>query len=189
MPSASEKNRIKKKVIQILKSKKIGDVGDRIFPRRSSPQESEDLPVINVYPSSESIERHNESPKEYRRVLQLELEIESTHDTDDLLSDELDCLAQEVEDAIEGTRDLYSMKDKNDNEGLINDYELLNIQYDTEGGGMSPLGSVRLTYNFEYYTNEDRTEILDDLKTIDNDWRANSNADGDAKDQINFEGA
>jgi hypothetical protein len=185
----SEKNRIKKKVIQILKAKGIGDVDDRIFPRRSSPQESEDLPCINVYPSSESIERHNESPKEYRRVLQLELEIESTHDTDDLLSDELDALAQEVEDAMEGTDELYLMKDKNGNDGLINDYELLNIQYDTEGGGMSPLGSVRLTYNIEYYTNEDRPEILDDLKIIDNDWRANNNQDGDAKDQINFEGA
>tara|TARA_Y100000310_G_scaffold243676_1_gene248269 strand:- start:36012 stop:36572 length:561 start_codon:yes stop_codon:yes gene_type:complete len=185
----SEKNRIKKRVIEILKNKSIGDVDNRIFPRRSSPQESEDLPCINIYPSSESIERHNESPKEYRRVLQMEIEIESTHNTDELLSDELDALAQEVEDAIEGTRDLYGMKDKNGNDGLINDYELLNIQYDTEGGGMSPLGSVRLTYNFEYYTNEDRTEILNDLKTIDNDWRANNNTDGDAKDQINFEGA
>ena len=189
MANESEKNRIKKKIIEILKNKNIGDVADRIFPRRSSPQESEDLPCINVYPSSEQIERHNESPKEYRRVLQLELEVESIHDTDALLSDELDALAQEVEDAIEGTKDLYSMKDKNGNERLINDYELLNIQYDTEGGGTSPLGSVRLTYNIEYYTNEDRTEILNDLNTIGNDWRANSNADGDAKDQINFEGA
>ena len=79
------------------------------------------------------------------------------------------------------------MMDKEENCELINDFELGSTLYDTEGAGSNPLGSARLVYNIEYYTNEERKVIPDNLKTIGNTWEANENKDGDAKDEIKFQ--
>ena len=188
MGSASERKRIRKKVIEILKEARIPNIGESVFSQRSVPTASEDLPVINVYVKSESVERFNQSPKTYKRNLQIELEINTVHNTDDELSDELDDLSQSVEDALEDAVDiLFAMKDSKGNEDLINDYDLLSALYDIEGAAQNPYGSVRMIYDFEYFTDEDRPKILPDLKSIKTTIKVNGREENDATDIAEFE--
>lgn len=145
MGRESKRKRIRKAVEQLLKDSKIPNVGDDIFPYRSIPTEHENLPVILIYPKVENVDRFDECPKSYERILSIEIEIQSTHDTDALLADELDDLSEYVEDAIESSKDLSEM---------LNDLDLKSILYETESNGSSPIGSVRLSYDLQYYTDE-----------------------------------
>lgn len=188
MTAKSERKRIKHKIVEILKSADIPGIGQDVHAQRSIPTEQESLPVALVYIRSEPVTRENESPKVYQRTLNLDIEIQSTHDTDAELSDELDDLAQYVEDAMEGADDLMNMvhigtKDLK----LINDFDLINTAYETESNGSSPDGSVRLTYNIEYYTDEDRPGVLNEFKRFETQYNINGNEDGDSKELNEFE--
>lgn len=186
MGKESERKRIRKKVVEVLKNAVIPGVLDFVFPQRSIPNAQETLPVILVYIKTESVERLDQTPKSYKRVLSVELEIDTTHDDDDKLADDLDDLAQRVEDAMEGTDEFYDMTHADSKKKLINDYELASVLYDTESSGSNPDGSVRMIYNFEYYTDEERPKTLRDLKSMGTQFNANGNEDGKAKDLIEF---
>lgn len=184
----SERKRIRHKIVEILKNAKIPEVGDDIFSQRSVPSNHETLPLILVYNKSEDSERFQHDPKTYKRNMQIEIDVQSQHNSDAELADELDDLAQFVEDAIEGAyEDLFNFKNVSDNEKLINEYNLVTTLYDTEGAGMNPVGSVRLIYDFEYYTDEDRLKPLPDLKTMGTQYNVNGNTDGDAREVSTFE--
>lgn len=179
----SERKRIRKKVIEILKNKNIPEVEQSIFSQRSVASGAEELPLIIVYIKSETNERHNESPKSYKRNVLIEIEINTTHNTDDELADEMDDLSQYVEDALEKSEpEFFKMKDRKGLDGLINDYNLSSSLYDSDGDGMNPVGSVRLVYDFEYYTDENRESSLADFKKMESTYHVNDNSDGDVKE-------
>ena len=75
MGSESERKRIRHKLIEILKDAQITDVGDKIRSMRSHPSSHEELPVVNVYFKNETVERHTESPKSYKRMCNIEVEL------------------------------------------------------------------------------------------------------------------
>jgi len=182
MNRESERKRIRKKIVEVLKAADIPGVGEDVFSQTSIDSDTDELPVINVYILSEPVSRNDQTPKTYQRNLSIQLEIQTTHDNDELLMDELDDLSQLVENALEGTNELYDMKDATNTEDLINDYDLANTAYETEGNGSSPIGSVKINYNFEYYTNEDRAPVLDEFDRFETQYNANGNTDGDAKE-------
>lgn len=181
MARESERKKIRKRVEKLLKDAKIPKVGQDVFSQRSVPTEHESLPVILLYPRNESIERNDHSPKTYQRTLNLEIEIQTTHDTDDLLADELDELAQAVEDVMEESNDLEGL-------GCVNQLDLISTLYDTEGEGFSPIGSVRLTYAIEYFTEEGLADKdLVPFKKAKTDWHLEDETDEkDAEDVIEF---
>lgn len=185
MSKESERKRIRKKVVEILKASNI--VGKDVFAQRSVPTDHKSLPVILVYQKNESSELFSTSPKVYERNLLLELEIQTTHDTDDELADEMDDIAQQVEDVLEGTDFLYNMISDNKDGRLINEYMLQSSLYTTEGNGESPTGSVKIIYNFQYFTDEDRPRVLDTFKTMLSNFKIDDNINNDAKDVAEFD--
>jgi len=183
MSRESKRKKIRKAIESHLKRSKILNVGDDIFSRRSIPTEHEALPVILIYPKTEGVDRNDHSPKSYQRILSLELECITTADDDNDLADELDDLAQCVEDSMEEFETLQGPKDPN---CLLNQLDLNSVVYDTEGEGFSPVGSVKLTYNLEYYTEEG---ISDDelvpFKKMGTDWDLDNEDDEiDAQDVL-----
>ena len=152
MSRESKRKEIRKTVESVLKRAKIPQVDQDIFSQRSIPTEHETLPIILLYPKTENIDRNDHSPKSYQRVLAMEIEVQTTADNDSILADELDDLAQYVEDAMESSKELIE---------LLNELDLKSVVYDTESDGSSPIGSVRLSYDLEYFTDESRDS--DDL--------------------------
>jgi hypothetical protein len=181
MGRKSERKRIRHKIAEILKTADIPGVGQAVFSQKSIPSDHDELPAILIYQKSESVSRNDESPKVYQRNLSITIEIQSTHDDDLKLTDELDDIAQAVEDIIEGSDDLMDMTHADSKEKLLNDFDLTETQIDLDGSGSNPTGSARLTYNFEYYTNEDRPKILHDFKKMESTFSFNKNKDKKSK--------
>lgn len=178
MTRKSERKKIRKTVERILKAAKIPLVGNDVFSQRSIPTDHDELPVILIYPRTENVERNDESPKSYQRNLSLEIEIQTTANDDSQLADELDDLSQCVEDVIEGSKELAD---------LVNDLDLKSTLYDTDSEGSSPIGSVRLNYDLEYYTDEARDdEDLVPFKRAHTDWHLEGDEEKDAEDDFKF---
>jgi len=176
-----DRKSLRKKVIEVLKGAKINKIGDDIFSARSVGSQHENLPLILVYTKGESVDRFDESPKSYERDFGISLEIITTHDTDEQLADEMDDLSQLVEDVMERSiqsDDLFKM---------VNDYDLTNVAYDTEGDGESPIGKVQLDYNFNYTTDESRVFDGPGLKRIKSTYKVNGQQSDDAQDTITLD--
>lgn len=71
------------------------DAEDRVYPSRVRAVWNEELPCILLYTRSENVEVYNQSPIEYRR--EVELQIEVCARADDQLDDTLDSIAAQVE--------------------------------------------------------------------------------------------
>jgi len=147
---------IRKRVVQILKGKT--DAKNRVRPNASTKIKAEQLPVILVYPQSESISEFNQAPRELERELTLAIEIVATGSevdgegqtvsTKKSLEDQLDDIAEQIE--CEMSRD--------DTLGGVADMSILtgvDMEFDGEGG--QPIGSARLTYAITYTTMSPRS--------------------------------
>lgn len=149
---------IRKKVVEILKGNTA--VGDRVFPNASIPPWSDELPVILVYPRSESASEYADAPRELERELSLELELiaagpeenedaGSPENLEKSLEDILDDLAEEVEGLLAADETFG---------GVCDDSVLTNTEFEFDRSGAQPIGSARLTYLVTYYTMSPRTE-------------------------------
>ena len=161
---------IRKKVVEILKG--ATDVGDSVFPNASVPVWHNELPVILVYPRSESASEYAVAPRELERDLDLVIEILATGPeenellgtpelTEKSLEDTLDDIAQQVEDIMDADDSLQSTADGS----MLQNTEM---EYDASGG--SPTGSCRLTYGVTYYTMSPRDTSN---QNIENDFNTN----------------
>lgn len=142
---------VRKKVVELLKGKT--DAGAAVFPNSSVPPWHEELPVILIYPRSESASEYATAPRELERDLDLAIEIVATgpEENDELnspganksLEDILDDISEQIEnildvdDSLQGTADSSTL-------------ENTEFEYDSSGG--QPIGSCRLTYGVTYYT-------------------------------------
>ena len=166
---------LRKKIQQLLKDANIPGVGQDVFSMRSIPTGVDSLPLILLYPKNETLDRFDEAPKRYRRSLDMIIEIQTVHDDDELLTDEMDDLAAKVEQVIED--DIVIEAD-------VEHIELKTVAYDTEGDGQSPIGAVKMTYEIEYIT-EPRSEVAHpDFNQADAVWNANGHPDDSTKDTI-----
>lgn len=170
---------LRKKVVEILKRNQILEVGDDVFSGRSVPTDHELLPAILVYTKSESVDRFDEAPKSYKRGLQITLEAITTNDTDEKLSDDLDDLAQGIENAME--------RDGEDLFALVNEYDLISVLYDTEGSGSNPVGKVQLTYLLDYNTDESPDPVHPDLARMQTKYKVNGHTDDDTNEIVEFD--
>lgn len=177
---------IRKRIQEVLKAANIGDVGDDIFCRKSTPHDDIELPYINIYPNNENVERFDEAPKRYMRSYQVTCEIVSMHDTDELLCDELDDLAYYVENAVENDPILQGWEPYDKDGNCIEDTEVITVQYDQEGNGASPGGSVRVTFNIDYVDAPIIKKVLSPFKGLDTKWEIGDHGDNRAEDSIDL---
>lgn len=142
---------IRKKIAEILKGKT--DAGDSVFPNASIPPSHKELPVILIYPRSESASEYAIAPRELERDLDLTIEIIATGPEvneelvtpgkNKTLEDILDDIAEQVECEMSADDSLG---------GTADDSRLQNTELEYDATGGSPIGSCRLTYGVTYFT-------------------------------------
>jgi len=178
---------LRKRVQQVLKDANITDVGSDVFTRRSYQSDEQLLPIILIYPNTENAERFDESPKRYKRDYQITIEIQTTHDNDELLADELDDLASSVEYAIENDSILqgYDPYDA-ENDMHVEDTEVLSIEYDQEGVGSSPVGTCRIVFNISYIHDAYYQRENDPFNGLDTKWDIGDHGENQAADKIDL---
>lgn len=144
----SQRQEIRKKIRELLIGKT--KAGDRVFTNQAAPTWVEDLPVILIYPRSESVELFNQAPRELKRDIQMVIEIvasgseEPNAEDKDTVEDQLDEMSSLIE--CELARDETF-------EGLVDMSILTSTDFDFAGEGAKPIGSARLVYTVVYYEN------------------------------------
>jgi len=169
--AAKMRKLIRKKVAELLKNNTAA--GKRVFPNASVPPNEKQLPVILIYPRSESAAKYAEAPRELERGLDLAIEIYAAGpevdedgnepEDEDSLEDILDDLSEQVERIMHKDETL---------QGTADDSILTNTEMEFSGTGAQPIGSSRLTYSVTYYTHAPRS-IEQQLDRIDNFEKAN----------------
>lgn len=154
----------------------------RVFSNRTDPvmdkatdldNGHEEFPLLLIYSSDETSEVFDESPRRYRR--RLELKVEGTTNVGDASDDELDDFAEEIENAVLVDDTLG---------GLANDVKLTGTKMVLADSGRKVIGGVTLTFEVEYFTNApDPVALdLDDLDTVETQYSL-SGKQPDARDR------
>lgn len=172
------KRKIKIAVRDLLTNKT--EAKEKVKISSSIPTQVELLPAIRIYSTSESVSRFNESPKNYKRNLILAVECIDCGDDDDNLDMRLEILGEQIEALMELDETLGK---------LINKLELTGSAYQYEADAQSPVGSLILTYNVEFFAYAQKETVLDDYLTTGVKWEVGHNdesSDGvkDAEDRL-----
>ena len=165
---------IRKKVVEILKGKT--DVGNRVFPNASTVIDEALLPVILIYPRSESASKYATAPRELERDLDLAIEIIAKGpETDEtgIAPEDQDPSKKSLEDILDDIAEQIECELSRDDtlQNTVDDSILTNIEFEFEGSGGLPIGSARLTYAVTYFTmsprSVDKQGGLADFKTAE----------------------
>lgn len=172
------KRRIKIAVRDLLLNKT--EAKEKVKISSSIPLQAESLPALRVYSTNESVSRFNEAPKNYKRNLTLAIECIDCGDDDDNLDMRLEILGEQVETLLELDETLGK---------LVNKLELSGAAYQYEADAQSPIGSLILTYNVEFFTYAQRETVLDEYLSTGVKWEIghhdeSSNGVTDAEDTI-----
>lgn len=137
-----------------------------VFPSRSEPLSKDyELPAMCVYGTRETITLWQESPRQYKRELDLRVEIivEGTG-----ADDQLDDIGHEVEQLIGRSNRLQYER-----ENTVSEILLTGDVLDFRQEGEKIIGSLVKTYTATYFTYEPDeldSEPVDDLNTINTDY-------------------
>lgn len=179
----SQRQLIRKVIKDLLKG--ATDAGEQVFTSRSIPTWVENLPVILIYTKDENVERFNEAPKSYRRILNLELEIVAKGSEDEDVQEVLDRVSDQIESLMEKDETLGNDENKNN---IANKLELSKVEYTLEADGDSPVGMAKNTYSIEYFTDV-VFDCFPDFKQANIDYQVGHHDESpddviDAQDQV-----
>lgn len=138
----------------------IPSLATKIFPNRIRPLFQSSLPCILVYTLKEPVEISIEAPREYKRSLQLVVEIAAKADAS--LDDTLDTLCASVETAIFEGDETFG--------GLVWDTFLTDTEVSILADGEKLIGTARITLEMPYFQRlpgDTFADGNDDLNTID----------------------
>lgn len=122
------------------------EAGANVFISRSTKFDHEELPAILIYPDSERVRRFEEAPKRYGRNFACKIEVIGRAATDD----ELDLMLETIGEQIESLLEANETEEKTLGL-LVNDLNLTGSRYAYEGESQTPVGSLILDYDFEFY--------------------------------------
>lgn len=177
---SSARKAIRAALVAAVMNKTSAD--DRAFANRTDPlmDQATDLdagtdqfPLLLVYSGDEQSEVFDESPRRYKRTV--EMKVEGTINAGDAVDDALDDLADEIETAVLLDDTLG---------GLANDVRLKSTSMVLASNGRRDIGGVTLTFEVEYFTTapDATAQALDDLDTVDTHYDLGG-AQPDARDQ------
>jgi hypothetical protein len=172
------KRKIKIAVRDLLKNKT--EAKENVKISSTPPTQIEELPAIRIFSTNESVSRFNEAPKNYKRNVNVAIECLDTGNDDDQLDMRLEILGEQVETLMELDETLGK---------LVNKLELTGVAYQYEADAQSPVGSIILTFNIEFFSYAQRETVLDDYLSTGVKWEIghhNSSSDGvkDAEDRL-----
>lgn len=134
------------------------DAGSNVYTNLASSSWQENLPAIVIYPRSETVEDLDVAPKQYRRLLLVTVEIiaigpedPNTGDASTPVQDVLDTIGEQVEDWMSRDDSIGAYTDAFGNQcRLAERVDLQNVEYEFEGEGLKPIGSLRLNFQVMY---------------------------------------
>lgn len=122
------------------------EAGANVFVSRSTKFDHEELPAILIYPDSERVRRFEEAPKRYGRNFACKIEVIGRAATDDELDLMLETIGEQIESLLEANETAEKTLGL-----LVNDLNLTGSRYAYEGESQTPVGSLILDYDFEFY--------------------------------------
>lgn len=179
---SAQRKLIRKAAAAYLKNRT--PAGANVFASRCAPlwdqEDSVELPAICVYSGREAITLFQESPRLYKRELELKVEIGANGETDngepssdpDFLDDQLDDIGDAVERVIARSNRLTYRKEQ-----TVADIVLSSETIEFSGSGRKTIGALVIVYTATYYTpepDEYDSEPLDDLNTVHTDYDLNA---------------
>jgi hypothetical protein len=138
------KHSIRQKIKSLLVNKT--DAQANVFVSRSTKFDHEELPAILIYPDSERIRRFEEAPKRYGRNFACKIEVIGRAATDEELDLQLETIAEQIETLLEVNETAEATLGP-----LVNDLNLTGSRYAFEGEAQTPVGSLILDYDFEFF--------------------------------------
>lgn len=142
--------------------------GSGVYSNRVLKYFTTELPSLNVVSDSESSDRRTESPRELSRVLDLKIEIRIRESS--TLEDELDSLAEEVEQALGAE---FWVNDPSFGlPELIENFQLQRTDFDISIEGDEQIALMTLSYGVWYVTETPlaAVSITDDLEEVHVDY-------------------
>lgn len=178
-----------RKLIREAIAKRIVDAataaGSRVYENRARPlwdkQFFTQLPAVLVYTTTEDVEIFNASPREYKRTLEVAIELVASGDAD--VDDALDLLAAAIEPLFyNGVLTEVGQPDNCLNDEMI----LTGSQMALRDEGQGIAGSTRLTYDVIYYTEAPEAVPVDNFDTLETEYdlQPGQEEDDRAKDLI-----
>jgi len=163
---------IREKVKELLAGRTTA--GDQVFTNQATAAWYESLPAVLIYPRTEDIELFAVSPREYKRVLQLAIEVQAKTTKEKSAEDFLDEICHEIE--YEMARDeRLATKIVNEKEvALVDEMVLSGIEFDFEADGSSTIGAARMNFNVVYYEttpSPEQVQGLGDFQKVFADWK------------------
>lgn len=177
--SDSLKRQIRIYIQSLLKGKTAAK--DRVFINRAVPTQEEELPVILIYSTAESIRRFNEAPKDYLRTMTLKIEVIAQGSKDDDLDGILEGFGDKVEALMELDETLGD---------LVSHLELTATEYQADSEATNSVGLLALTYSIIFVTEamQPGADSLDTLEGADVTYAIDeADPTQDATDTINVE--
>lgn len=175
------------------------DAGGKIYTNLSSAIWDSDLPQVIIYPRSEEVTELNVAPREYKRTLQMAVEVvasgpEGSHPDDGKpVEDVLDDIADQVERELNRDERLgiftYTDGDGNEkSEALVDELILSSVEFEFDEGKDS-IGSARLVYSATYYEFRPQSlveqGITNDFTGADTTWNVDKREGDEASDTVN----
>lgn len=159
----SQRRLIRQHIKTLLSTPAITGIGTKVFANRARLVFETELPNIIIYTKNEPSEKFVEAPREFKRSLNLEIEIQyrlNPPDEDTVnIDDAMDDIAEEVERRV--------LLDPTLN-NLASDTLLDNTEMDIVQNGNQLIGSCKITFVVEYNQPVDYSEnddSLDDFET------------------------
>lgn len=163
---------VRRKIVERLKDRT--EAAERVFSNRARQLWPEELPAIMVYTRSETSKDFGSAPRSLERELRMAVEIVAK--ADENLDDELDTIAQQVEDRILGDDTLG---------GICSDIILTDTEMAVSGEGDTLFGSAVLTFRVVYHTEVYVKDAeITDLERINVDYDLNADDKIEAVDTI-----
>lgn len=157
---AHQRKLIRQAIMASLKAANT-KAGSRIFGNRSRQILEDEIPCILVYTSNEPVELFNEAPAEYKRKMNVSIELIAKANSEDDLDDVLDDFCEQVEAAIFSDDNFYGP--------IASLVELGETVIEVLSEGKNPVGGAKITTTFTYYQNlpGDLSGRLNDFETAD----------------------
>lgn len=176
---------IREQICIALKDKT--DAHDRVYPNKTTNYLDENLPEITIFSENESITELGEAPRVYKRELNILVEAAAAGSNDAELSNNLDCLADQIERVL--FKLASEIRTKEVLNCVIEDLMPNGVSFEFEGAGSQPIGVVRTSFIATYLTDEVLDNFdLPDLKNVISDWNFPPiDEQVEAVDKITFE--
>ncbi len=180
---AHPRETIRKKAVELLLGKT--SAGFRVYASRVAPfisnEWQNDLPAVVVYTMDESAEIYNVAPREYRRTVELVIEVHANATS--AMDDVLDAIARQIEQTLLADDTLG---------GTANDVQLSRTRMVIRDEGQELLGGCRIILDVEYFDRHPDdffNQSLPDLNTVATDYSlANAQPDPADRAQTIIEG-